>query len=164
MDVTSFWSLIKKSKRGAEDCDEQAENLAALLTKIEPQEIVDFDRHMRQRLVEAYRWDLWAVAYIINGGCSDDCFEYFRGWLIAQGKEYFEAALLNPENAAKRISAGDEVECERILYAASEAYEQKVGQQLPPSGITQPSEPMGQEWEEDKVEQLYPKLAKKFGW
>ena len=26
-------------------------------------------------------------------GCSDDTFDYFRGWLIAQGKETFEKVL-----------------------------------------------------------------------
>jgi len=25
------------------------------------------------------------AAYIINGGCSDDGFEYFRRWLVLQG-------------------------------------------------------------------------------
>jgi hypothetical protein len=131
---------------------------------LEPQEIADFDRHLRQRLSEAYRRDLWAVAYLINGGCSDDCFEFFRSWLIAQGKEYFEAALFNPEQVAKRVSVEDvEVECESILYAAREAYEQRTGEQLPPSDIMQPSSPAGQAWDEDEVEQRYPKLARKFG-
>lgn len=164
MDVDSFWNLINKSRRGVEDCDEQTENLTELLLKLEPNEIVEFDRYMRQNLAESYRWDLWAVAYIVNGGCSDDGFEYFRGWLIAQGKDYFEAALLNAEKAAKKVSEDDEAECESILYAASEAYEQKTREQLPTSDIKQPAEPSGQPWEEDELEQLYPKLTKKFGW
>jgi hypothetical protein len=163
MDIESFWDLIKKSKRRAKDCEEQSENLTELLTKLEPQEIIDFNRHMKQQLIEAYRWDLWAVAYIIHGGCSDDGFEYFRGWLIAQGRDYFEAALKNPESAAKKVSAGEEAECESILYAASEAYEQGIGSELPPSDIQRPLEPIGQSWKENEVEKLYPKLAKKFG-
>ena len=43
---------------------------------------------MRQRLAEAYRWDIWAIAFIINGGCSDDGFEYFRGWLVRKAKNF----------------------------------------------------------------------------
>lgn len=34
-----------------------------------------------------YRRDLWAAAYIIGGGCSDDSFIDFRAGLIAQGHE-----------------------------------------------------------------------------
>ncbi len=162
MDVEAFWALIEKSRDGTEGCDEQANNLIELLAELEPQQIVGFDRHMRQRRAEAYRWDLWAVAYIINGGCSDDGFEYFRCWLIAQGKDYFEAALIDPENAARKLSVGDETECESLLYAASEAYERSTGEELPPFVITMPSEPAGQEWDEDTVEKLYPELAKRF--
>jgi hypothetical protein len=129
---------------------------------LEPQEIIDFDRYMQQQLARAYRWDLWAVAYIVRSGCSDDSFEYFRGWLIAQGKDYFEAAMDNAENAAEKIQVGGEVECESILYAAFKAYERRTGKSLPASDVITPKDPIGQEWEEDNVELLYPKLARKF--
>ena len=36
---------------------------------------------------DSYRWDLWGAAYLANGGCSDDGFDYFRGWLIGQGRK-----------------------------------------------------------------------------
>ncbi len=100
MDVEQFWEIVRKSKRGAGDCDTLAEQLAARLEKLDPQDILAFDQHLRQRLAEAYRWDVWAVAYIINGGSSDDEFEYFRGWLVAQGQEFFGAVLQRPEHAA----------------------------------------------------------------
>jgi hypothetical protein len=31
--------------------------------------------------------DQWGAAYLANGGCSDDGFDYFRGWLIGQGRK-----------------------------------------------------------------------------
>jgi hypothetical protein len=31
-------------------------------------------------------------SYIIDGGCSDDGFEYFRCWLISRGKKLFYKA------------------------------------------------------------------------
>jgi hypothetical protein len=161
MDVEQFWDLVKKSKRGAEDCEEQAEHLIERLAMLEPQNIVDFDRHMRQRLAESYRWDVWAVAYIINGGCSDDGFDYFRGWLVAQGRDFFEHVLRVPEHAAKNVK-DEEVECEAILYAASDAYLAKTGNELPPSNVEQPEEPIGQKWAEEDLEKLYPKLCKRF--
>ena len=42
---------------------------------------------------KSYLSSLWAAAYILMDGCSDDTFDYFRGWLIAQGKETFEKVL-----------------------------------------------------------------------
>ena len=162
MQIENFWEIIEKSKLDADDCSEQADNLSQLLGELEPQEIISFDEHLNKKLIEAYRWDLWAVAYIVNGGASDDGFLYFRGWLVAQGKDYFEAALTNPENATKKIAVGDEAECEDILYVASSAYEEKTGNEIP-TKLVEPSEPAGESWEEDDVEQLFPRIAKKFG-
>lgn len=30
-------------------------------------------------------------------GCSDDSFDYFRGWFIAQGKDVYMDALAEPD-------------------------------------------------------------------
>jgi hypothetical protein len=161
MDIDIFWNLINKSRRGSTECEELSEKLIDLLQKLELQEIQEFDRIMHERLIESYRWDLWAVAYIINGGCSDDGFEYFRGWLIAQGRDYFENALKSPESAAKRVK-DEEAECEDILQTAQYAYERKIGQELPSIDINYPSEPIGKRWNEDELDKLYPKLWKRF--
>ena len=40
-------------------------------------EIEAFDRLLYEKIDAAYRWSLWGAAYVINGGCSDDGFEYF---------------------------------------------------------------------------------------
>lgn len=37
------------------------------------------------------------------GGCSDDGFDYFLGWLVAQGKEVYHSTLENPEFLASYI-------------------------------------------------------------
>ncbi|MFC9245678.1 DUF4240 domain-containing protein [Streptomyces sp. NPDC057136] len=64
---------------------------------------------------------LWAAAYVINGGCSDDGFDYFRGWLIAQGREVFERTAADPDALAEvpivRASAADglDLACEEVL-------------------------------------------------
>lgn len=64
------------------------------------------------------------------GGCSDDSFDYFRAWLIYQGKDIFEAALTNPETLIPvfaQIEPGDVPELEELLYIADRAYEEKTG-------------------------------------
>lgn len=158
-----FWALIDSSRRGTEDADEQVEKLKDMLANLSEEAILDFDRHMREVENEAYRWDLWGAAYIINGGCSDDGFDYFIGWLISQGRRYFEAALADPNNAGNKAEPGDFVECESIMYAASYAYEKKTGNDDFHSRTKpMPRELKGEEWDEDHVDELFPKLAKKF--
>lgn len=162
MDIDHFWKLIEQT-RGTGGCEEHAENLSEVLGRMPPQEIVDFDKLFHARLDEAYRWDLWAVAYIVMGGCSDDSFEYFRCWLIGQGRAYFEAALRDPERAADNLAPGDDAEGEDLLYAAASAYESRTGDaDMPHARTKRSAEPAGQAWDEDEVDQLYPALARKF--
>jgi Protein of unknown function (DUF4240) len=164
MDISEFWQLIEQSRSNSSECEEQAQRLFELLIKTPPKQIVEFDHHFTERLHEAYRWDLWAVAYIVNGGSSDDGFEYFRCWLIGQGQEYFEAALQDPEKAADNIVPGEEVECEDLLYVAARAYEELTGDEDMPGGEEPgPAAPAGNPWDEDEVETLFPALAEKFG-
>ena len=162
MEIDTFWNLIKKSRRGAsDDCDALAANLTTRLEKLAPAEIISFHQHLWDLLGESYRRDLWAVADIINGGCSDDGFEYFRCWLISQGKEFFEMVLVEPETAAKRVRDED-VECEPLLYASLQAYENKTGHEMPKINISHSDEPKGEQWQEEDLERLYPKLCKRF--
>jgi hypothetical protein len=112
----------------------------------------------------AYRWDLWGAAFVINGGCSDDGFEYFLGWLIAQGRDYYQAALADPEQAGRRAQPGDMVECESIAYAAVKAYEAKTGKDDFHDRITRVprGEPLGEPWEEEDLPARFPRLSARF--
>src|SRR4051812_2794306 len=81
----------------------QAEGMDALQQRLEmldPNEIADFQRIFTDKFFDAYRNDLWAAAYIIGGGCSDDGFMDFRSELIAHGRAIYEAAMKNPETLA----------------------------------------------------------------
>ena len=162
MEKDEFWDFIERSKLGSDDCEEQANSLAKLLVKLTPDEIVEFDRVFKQHMVEAYRWDLWGVAFIINGGCSDDGFEYFCYWLIGLGRAAFEGALLSPETAADFASdEGEEAECENIGYSAAEAYETLTGNQIQtPSNL--PEEPAGDPWREEELATLFPNVSARF--
>jgi hypothetical protein len=163
MNTEGFWKYIEDSSRGAESSEEQGENLVSMLVKLNSQEIISFDTHFSDYLHKAYRWDLWAVAYIIHGGCSDDSFEYFRCWLIGKGRAYYEAALANPEMAAKDVTPGDYAEAEDLLYAAMTAYEEVTGDnEMPARTVQRSREPEGKGWDEEKVHLLYPELAKRF--
>ena len=163
MERETFWELIDEARADMVDVFEVSPALTDLLLTSEPEEIVSFAQHMKDVLAESYRWDLWAVAFIVNGGSSDDGFEYFRGWLIAQGRERFQAAMENPANVGDWAEP-DENECEEILYAAQAAYEGRTGNEFPYDAIntTQQAEPAGDPWEVDELEALYPELCVRF--
>ena len=95
--------------------------------------------------VSPTRWDLWGVAYIVNGGCSEDGFEYFRGWVISQGRNVTELALSNPEEFGLTLNHDgdpDECECEELIYAGALAYQTITGDSGPPRTTPQP-QPLG---------------------
>jgi hypothetical protein len=163
MNKDAFWTLIEAGRETSADCNEQAAGVMERLRELPASDILDFQRYIDECRVEAYRWDLWAVAYIINGGCSDDGFEYFRGWLIAQGRGYYEAALQQPERAAERAEPGVEnYECEDILFGAPQVYQEVAGTSMPGTGVSLPREPHGTSWTEEGLPSLYPALYERY--
>ena len=131
------------------------------MSELSSAEIEAFARDRENLMHTSYRWDLWGAAFVINGGCSDDGFDYFRGWLMLQGRNVWEAALRDPESLAG-VSVDEDAECEDVLYAASKAYEQVAGRSLPPSRDQPTDKPIGTAWQEPDLEALYPKLWKRF--
>ena len=161
MNKAKFWRLIEEAKSESHgDLDEQVDVLRHKLEKLAAEEILRFQNILDEQMAAANRWDLWGAAYIINGGCSDDGFTYFRGWLIAQGQRIFEAALHDPESLAEVAEA--EGECEAILSVPAEAYESKVGSEMP-EREARATEPAGDEWTEEELPELYPRLWEAFG-
>ena len=163
-----FWDLVERSRKGAEDGEEQAERLVELMAaELTAEEIVAFDRFLQERVRDAFRADLWGVAYIMNGGCSDDGFDYFLGWLILKGRKHYEAALANPEDAAKGVSPDDEpFENEVVYWGPSRAWAAKTGKPSDDYYTIAPSVPrslQGELFDEETIHEDYPKLAKKFG-
>jgi hypothetical protein len=163
MDIAQFWDLIEQSRQSADDCETQARLLTRLLTQLAPTEIQEFDRIFEQLHTASYRWDIWGVAYIINGGCSDDGFEYFRSWLIGQGWQAYEAALADPESVGSLVGDEDEyVECEELFYAANRACKQITGSDLPNDNRLRSGNPIGEKWEEEDLPRLFPRTSARF--
>ncbi|MBB6566504.1 hypothetical protein HNR71_002141 [Kribbella sandramycini] len=75
----------RRSVAGTSDTEEVAERTLELLSALPAAEIAALAQPLWELRATSYNWRLWHAAYLINGGCSDDGFEYFRGWLIAQG-------------------------------------------------------------------------------
>jgi hypothetical protein len=164
MESEKFWKIIEITKSESYgDYEKQQSLLERELLKLTAKEVLEFDNKFRTLRGEIYTWDFWAAAYIINGGCSDDCFSDFRGWLIGQGKSIFESAVQNIETLSelKETNDGD---WEGLSYIPTDIYEKKTGNDMP-NGIQENFEITGEEWEEDENElkNKFPKLYAKFG-
>jgi len=170
MNNVTFWKIIHESLEEAEgDLDEQMEFLGEALEELEPAEIVDFDRIFLECWVKAYTWDLWAAAYILGKGCSDDEFVDFLGWLICRGEKVYEMALKNPDSLANQINAeeGEDALHEGFQGIATLAWEHRTGKEMddfPEHKIELPTEPKGTPWSEsgDDLKNRFPKLYRKF--
>jgi hypothetical protein len=160
-----FWALIEASR--AETIEEQEGRLERLLQGLAPQELPRFQRFLDTMVQRAHRWDLWAAAYVIQGGCSDDSFLYFRYWLVAQGQTIYEAALADPDSLLDAIPAGEDDPCldfEDLGALAVEAWE---GKSLFPwesaySGTPPVPTPLGEPWTDDDLPLLVPRLWARF--
>ena len=171
MDETEFWEIIDSTREAAEgDPEDHADLLVERLLQLDPESVLDFARHFEARFNRAYRWDVWGAAAVLLGGASDDAFDFFRCWLIGQGREIFEAAVHDPDSLAEFLDDFDDEidgDAEDLGYAADEAYEQLTGIVTPDLGLPpQSAEPEGTPFgfEDDAaLAARFPLLWERFG-
>lgn len=170
MNRTEFWNLIDTARTATnDDPDAQSEHLTTLLKDFPDEELISFHEHFYTLYNPTYRADLWGAAYILNGGCSDDGFDYFRAWLIGRGQAAYDAALVNPDSLAE-VTDDDFAEQEDLLQITMGIWLKRKnktwGDDTPFPHIPQP-DLIGDlaDWDEDeeKLEKLYPRLFAKFG-
>ena len=164
MNKEEFWEImLDTNQESGGDPSIQQELIESRLNKLSPEEIIKFDNVFGKLFTDAYDWKLWAAAYIMNGGCSDDCFIDFRGWLIGQGKEVYLKALSDPDSLSELEKINEDIEWEGYNYLADTVYEEKTDDEMPmTSKANHPSEPKGKKWDENELETLLPKLSKKY--
>ncbi|GIE81846.1 hypothetical protein Aph02nite_77960 [Actinoplanes philippinensis] len=107
MDEDEFWAVVEDARSGVGDtrtgegAEEVATRVGQRLAASGPDTAVAFDLRYDLLAARSYDGTLWAAAYLMKGGCSDDAFDYFRGWLVAQGRTVWERALENPDTLAE---------------------------------------------------------------
>ncbi|PKV85754.1 uncharacterized protein DUF4240 [Streptomyces sp. TLI_146] len=177
MDTQEFWTLIDDARAQvahAADAEAVAARAADLLSARPVDEIVAFQQVFWDLMAASYRQPLWAAAYTINGGCSDDGFDYFRGWLIAQGREVFDRAVADPDALAGLSAVRDaavegwEMECEEALGIAWDAHLAATGKELPGDSFTIRYPELDPGWDFDfddtgEIARRLPRLAALYG-
>ncbi|MBI5531292.1 MAG: DUF4240 domain-containing protein [Deltaproteobacteria bacterium] len=178
MTETRFWEIIDSSREAARLQERQPnqdflalheQSLADALRQLPPEEIAAFDDRFRAYHRFAYRWDLWAAAYWLHGGCSDDGFTDFRACLISLGRVLYFKVLQEPDSLADIVDHPDVpyMQAEGFQYVASRVYEEKTGERIPyePSDSHVVREPAGERLDHDDEELMrerFPKLVARF--
>jgi hypothetical protein len=174
VDTAHFWHLVDQARDRVSDLTDVeaiAQEAQALLSALPVGEITAADQAFWQLMADSFQDSLWAAAYVINGGCSDDGFDYFRGWLILQGREPFEQALRDPDSLAtwptivRAAQDESELECECALVMTSRAFTAVTGDELPASdAITYPDADPDGEWsfefdDDEEMNRRLPRLS-----
>lgn len=145
MNKEQFWELIEKARGQVPDTmagSDVAGHASALLARCSGREITAAQQTLWHLMADSYQNPLWAAAYVVNGGCSDDGFDYFRGWLIAQGRTVFERVLADPDTLAglpgvrTAAAEGIDLDCEDMLNIGWNAHQRATGQKLPADAVT----------------------------
>lgn len=160
-----FWKFIETHAAAAPSIEAACGALEMALQELPEPEVLAYCQEFYAAMDKAYTWDLWGVAYLIQGGCSDDAFMDFRSCLVACGQDIFERAVADPEFLLSipqsNLSALFE---EGILYVGPAVYESISGQT--PQRPVGPSDPLGAPWEETREDlmQRFPKAWALYGW
>lgn len=162
MEPKKFWEIVGAVKIAAgSDLESRPKILEQRLSALPAPVIQAFQRTYEGLLLNANRWSLWGAAYLMNGGCSDDGFKYFRDWLISEGREVYEKAVADPDSLAS-FAKQDYFELELYGYAALHAFERAGAGELERDFSLEIANPVGAEWKEDDLPKLFPKLAAKY--
>ena len=127
-----YWQIVSDSLENTVDQDDQEEWLVNRLGKLTPAEMIGFRLRTDKLLYDTYTPEMWCAGYIMNGGCSDDGFEYFRNWVISRGKEVYYKAKENSDSLIDEVIGDviEEYEFESFWYVALAAFNNKTGKDL----------------------------------
>ncbi|MFI7465006.1 DUF4240 domain-containing protein [Nonomuraea sp. NPDC049646] len=183
MDVEEFWTLIDEACAEVDalelDFDERRDAIGRAceerLVRRTPAEIVQFALRQWQLRDHAYRYDLWAAAFLIEGWWSDDGFMDFREGLISLGRPWYERALADPDSLAGHPAVRDGGDVlignDDFNQVAHRAYQRLTGE---PDGLDEAlaaspeagplgalTKPAGVRWDvaDDEMRRRLPRLA-----
>jgi hypothetical protein len=168
-----FWEIIGRSLTSTRGQDAQEKYLISEIEKLTPKEMIGFRLRTDYFLYHTYNSEMWCAGYIMNGGCSDDGFEYFRCWVISRGKETYYNTKANPDYLIAEVVDGAEFyDFESFWYVALEAFKHRTGEDLydyidnenfkTKEGSYPQFEFTWKEEDPESMKKICPKLFKKF--
>ena len=127
MNKEIFWNMIGEAKQQAgKDTEKLYDHLYANLMKLDAADIFLFGQYLGAYYLFADTPAIYLAAYVTGNG-SDDSFDYFKAWLVAQGEKVYTEALKDPDSLA-HSDIEMFVEFELIMGLSFEAYEDKLNE------------------------------------
>lgn len=125
LDDERFWELIDMSKREyPNNFNSQMECLTKILSNLSDEEIIDFERRIREKMIELWNYNVKSLYQIIYGNYfSTDGFIYFRFWIISNGKDFFIKSIYETDNLSEDIFKTEDGEM--LLVVADNAFKIK---------------------------------------
>lgn len=163
---SACWTLIESTCQRPLSVSSASSALEAALHARSADEVARFCRFFDRRMDDAYHWDLWGVAYLVNGGCSDDAFMDFRASLIALGESTWRAVVDDAEALMDLPRSEREALFEEgFLYCGPRVHEALVGTEPARRG-SGAGDPAGEEWEETRAALMarFPRAWAEHGW
>lgn len=158
IDRDLFWEIIGVPEQPLERAGERVGEIAHRLAGFSAAQIKVFDKLLWQTMQRLNHYDVWALAFMLQDGCSDDAFEAFRAWVILHGRKAGEQALDDPQTFLTRIETGGVMDGSSLLQVPAMAYDRRTGKALPPVKRP-PGAVQGTPWCEKTVEESYPHIA-----
>ena len=154
MSEERFWEIMEHSDKG--------KNLKEELNKLSEDEIMGYWCWWRYFCSISYNQALWAVAWVVFGGCGDDKFDYFRFWLVTRGKKVFYDALANADslcNEFEKLPEDEYPQGEDFDYVPIHVLDEKFGKDIYEEENKyefdfQPFREIKFEWEEDDEDSI----------
>jgi hypothetical protein len=140
MERARFWPMVEAAKEASGgDVRRQAALLIERLVQLPLSAVIEFQRTLEAVHAESFRADLWDAAAVITQWeshddffCSEDSFFMFRGWLVAQGRQVYDAAITDPDSLADYPELGDDLPWGEVLWGvAMDAYTERTGEEMP---------------------------------
>ncbi|MFC8430377.1 DUF4240 domain-containing protein [Streptomyces sp. NPDC057253] len=179
MNEDRFWTIIESARTSsAASGSPFDESLVDHLCGCPSQEILEYAERFDEVHDALYRWDVWAAAYLIGGGCSDDSFMDFRAGVIASGRDWYERTVLDPDSLAEHPDVVEAASAESdealfyevVNYAASKAFERLTGSAdafdvawagyRPVEGPGGDATDMGEDFDFDDPDQMHRRLPR----
>lgn len=158
VDETAFWRILADTNANAESPEEARARLIPRLESLNAAGIRKFHSLYARTMKRLYHWNVWALAYAARGGCGDDSFRDFRGWMILRGDPALvDLAIASPERAARHVPRDPDIPEGGLDSAIESAYLARTGR-LPRAIATDLAKPKGKAWEEDEIGKYYPEL------
>jgi hypothetical protein len=172
-DSAAFWKLIDQTRADAakpyrrarepSGWSRQNDLLFNELKRSKPAAIVSFTRQLFAALNELNRYDVWGVAHVILGRCTDDEYGDFCEWVISRGKRVFDAVLRDPQTIAAAIPPPGELPLDDGLLAVTDmaGEEADVDWSDEESIGVDSSRMVGKPWKEADLPRLHASLVRR---